>query len=594
MKKKRIQAVILASVMASASLAGCGSSSEGSDAASTTAASADTASTSAAADGTESTESTSSVDHSEEMEIEIYDVAANFQGVQSGWFAKIVKDKFNLTLNIIAPQVSGDASSLYQTRCASGDLGDIVILDNSDMAECIESGLIKDISAEYEGSTYLKNYDTQIKQFNQALGYDDSIYAIPCEMNNNGPTAYVEDVVYTMPRINWNLYKEAGSPELSNLDDLLNLLKTIQDAHPTNDAGDNAYAFSLWKDWDGTSIENVNQLTKWYGQEVNGSILLGTDGTITPLTDKDGAYYKMLKFLNTAQQMGLVDPDSATQDWNSACEKMKEGRVYLFWYSWQRPFYNTPEKGEQGDYYVGIPVGDMSVYQASDTYYGDGRVFGVGSQVTDEQYARIMEFLDWYASPESCEYQQSGTTPLIYTVNDDGTFTLTDDGFNRFTTDITVPDELGGGLWGDGNNQINQWIVGAVDTDPNTGEPYGSDYWSSTIEKNQTQTTEEWAEQFGADNEVKYFEASGQLSPIPSINVPLESDSTDIALDRSQCGTEICNDSWKMIYATSDEEFDTMWDEMCTQLEGLGWDELVEFDTQKYQVVVDARNAAQQ
>ena len=31
---------------------------------------------------------------------------------------------------------------------------------------------------------------------------------------------------------------------------------------------------------------------------------------------------------------------------------------------------------------------------------------------------------------------------------------------------------------------------------------------------------------------------------------------------------------------------------MCTQVEGFGWDELVAFDKEKYQVVVDARNAA--
>ena len=115
-------------------------------------------------------------------------------------------------------------------------------------------------------------------------------------------------------------------------------------------------ALPIWPDWDNTSIENVNQLTKWYGQEVNGSILLGTDNSITPLTDKDGAYYKMLKFLYKANQMGLVDPDSATQDWNAACDKMRQGRVHLFWYNWQYGFWNSPAKGEARQNYRGIPL----------------------------------------------------------------------------------------------------------------------------------------------------------------------------------------------------------------------------------------------
>ena len=61
----------------------------------------------------------------EPMTLEIYDVAANYQGLQGGWFAKVIKDKFNIELNIIAPQVSGDGDALYQTRCASGNLGDM-------------------------------------------------------------------------------------------------------------------------------------------------------------------------------------------------------------------------------------------------------------------------------------------------------------------------------------------------------------------------------------------------------------------------------------------------------------------------------------
>ena len=43
----------------------------------------------------------------EPMILEVYSQPANFQGEQPGWTAKILKDKFNVTLNIIAPQVAG-------------------------------------------------------------------------------------------------------------------------------------------------------------------------------------------------------------------------------------------------------------------------------------------------------------------------------------------------------------------------------------------------------------------------------------------------------------------------------------------------------
>ncbi len=536
------------------------------------------------------------VNHDDTLTIEVYDVAANYQGMQTGWYAKEIKDRFNIELNIVAPQVSGDAASLYQTRCASGDLGDIIILDNADMQDCVDVGLIADISEDLPNYENIMKYEEQINLFNDAMNEaigKEGIYAIPAEMNSNGPTEYKEDTVYTMPRLEWDHYAEVGAPEMKNLDDLLDTLKKIQDAYPTNEAGDKTYGLSLWPDWDNTSIENVNQLTKWYGQEVNGSILLGTDNSITPLTDKDGAYYKMLKFLYKANQMGLVDPDSATQDWNAACDKMRQGRVHLFWYNWQYGFWNSPEKGEQRQNYRGIPVEDLNIYQASDTYYGDGRAWAIGSTVSDEDKARILEFMDWLCSPEGLTMQHIGQEGFVYTVNDDGTYTLTDVGMTRFADDPQVPEELGGGSWNDGNNQVNQWLVAGIEMNPVTGETFSSDYWASFIEKNNTATNKEWTEKFGSDTEVDYLKDNGMLNPVPSVNLALAIDTTDIALIRSQCGDQIKTTSWKAIFAADDAEFDQMWDDMCTTLEGLGWDQLVEFDTEKYQPVIDAREAAE-
>ena len=537
------------------------------------------------------------VDHSELLQLEVYDVAANFQGIQTGWYAKEIKDRFNIELNIIAPQVSGDGNSLYQTRCASGDLGDIIILDNADMQDCVDVGLIMDISADLPNYPNLMKYEPQITKFNTALNEvlgNTGTYAIPAEMNSNGPTEYMEDTVLSMPRLAWDYYTEIGAPEMNNLDDLLNVLKQIQDAHPTNEAGDKAYALSLWPDWDNTSIENVNQMTKWYGQEVNGSVLIGCDNTITPLTDKEGAYYKMLNFLYKANQMGLVDPDSATQDWNAACDKMRQKRVHLFWYNWQYGFWNSPEKGEARENYRGIPINDMVQFQTSDYYYGDGRVWGIGSTVSEDEKARILEFFDWLCSPEGLTMQHIGQKDFIYTVNEDGTYTLTDEGMTRFATDLQVPEELGGGNWNDGNNQVNQWLVAAVEMNPETGETVTSDYWASYLEANNTATNKEWTERFGAANEVEYLKEHGQLEIVPSVNLSLAIDDTDTALIRSQCGDLIKDTSWKAIFAADDAEFEALWDDMCETLDGLGWDMLVEFDTAKYQPVIDARIAAVQ
>ena len=117
-------------------------------------------------------------------------MAANYQGLQTGWFGKILKDEFNLVLNIIAPQVSGDGEALYQTRTAAGNLGDIILLDNADMVECVDVGLVADISGDIQNYPNLMKYWEQIEMFNEGIG--DGVWAIPTEMNTNGPTAVVK------------------------------------------------------------------------------------------------------------------------------------------------------------------------------------------------------------------------------------------------------------------------------------------------------------------------------------------------------------------------------------------------------------------
>ena len=121
MRRKRLASLALAAVMtASAILAGCGQgestqapANSGTEPAAQTSAGEEGGTETASAQGAAPV-----VSHDTELTIEIYDKAANYQGIQAGWFGKVLKDKFNIQLNIIAPQVSGDANSLYQTRSA--------------------------------------------------------------------------------------------------------------------------------------------------------------------------------------------------------------------------------------------------------------------------------------------------------------------------------------------------------------------------------------------------------------------------------------------------------------------------------------------
>ena len=580
--KKRVVALLLSLTMVAAMLAGCGNN----------AASTDKTSTATTSTEKKTDNGDSSAASDETLVVEVYDEAANYQGTQTGWFAKVVKDRFNIELNIIAPQVAGDA--VYQTRTATGNLGDIVLLDPGHFVDCVNAGLIKDISGEIKNCSNLMEFDKQITTYNSGISTTGAVYGIPCEMTNTSPTSFSDDVIYSSPMLRWDLYSAVGAPDIKDLDGLLDTIKLIQDAYPTNESGDPAYGFSLWPDWDNNDgmigIANVVQLTTWYGEKIKGAAILTTDDKFIPLTDKNGTYYKMLKFLWKANQMGLVDPDSGSQNWDAACAKMSAGQVYTFWYSWQVGFWNTTERLADGKGMIFIPVEDQYYYTTSDTYYGSGRIFGVGSGVEGEKYDRIMKFLDWYASPEGVTFQHNGIEGFNYEVGADGKFTILND--NALMDNLPVPEEYGGAGYSDGNNAINQWIVSSISINPNTGESYGNTHWSSWKAATATKTKNEWAARFGVQEPVDWMKAHNALLVRPSVSVSLPTEDADITVIRNQVGQEVKDDSWKMIFASSEAEFDAMWDEMTTNLDSLGFQDLYKFDVDKYTIELDAMKAA--
>ena len=530
----------------------------------------------------------------EPMEIVFFDDAANYNGEQTGWFAKVVLDRFNIKLNIIATQVIGD--EVFATRSADGDLGDIIIMDKSKFADVVKAGLVKDIGDKIGEIKSLQPFISQIDTFNHDfLGMEAGVYyGIPDQMTDTSPTTLTSEMVYSSPQLRWDLYKAIGMPEIKDENDLLDALAKIHEIHPTNEAGDPAYPLSLWPDWDNgdnmSGPANVVQLTTWWGDKLKGSAMLKPDFSFVKLYDKDSGYYKATKFINKAYQMGLVDPESFEQDWNSIHPKISSGRIDLIWYDWQPGFWNSQERMDNGTAFQMIPVTNFFYYADADTYYGGDRAWGIGSKVEGEKYDKIIEFLDWYASPEGLTFEHCGIEGLNYIVGEDGKFIPYKD--NALMDNLPVPEEYGGGGFNDGNNAINQWLLAAKCTNPNTGETYTSTFWASYIAKNMTQMKKEWQERFNADNPVDWLKKNNRVYISPNCAARIETDSDDIAVLRNTIDPRLAQLTWQLFKAESDEEFEAKWDEMVEEIEGLGYDELYKFDVAKWQVQVDAKIAA--
>lgn len=537
------------------------------------------------------------LDHSKPITLTVFNNAANYQGEQTGWYGKLIKDKFNITLNILAPQVAGD--QLYKTRTAAGDLGDLLIIDNSQLEELLPAGLIMDLTDKLKNTKYLSQYvDKHFKPFNAAfdkVNPDGKIYALPTFTADTSPTTFSEELPYSSPILPWDYYKGVGAPKLNNLQDLLSVLKQMQAKYPKTPDGKPIVPITLWKDWDGGTgaMENVRWVSNWYGYEKPDStttIQLNAKGNIVPIIDDNSMYKKILQFYFDANQMGLVDPDSPTQDWNKVSEKLTNKQVLLQWYSWQRGFYNTIERGKNGDGNVAVPIADTRLIQSSDAYYGNGRVFAIGSKAKNPE--RIVEFMDWLCSPEGLRYYTNGFEGFNYEKTPDGKFKLTEIGQVAFQKNTPVPDQYGGGGYQDGQSKINTMIMSDFVKDPDTKEFYNNTYWSSTLEANKTALTIDWQKTYNAVNATDYYLKNNMIDVVPNINTSLGSDSSDIKNKRSQISDYVKNTSWKMVFAKNQAEFDQLWTKMQKDVEGLGWKDVLAADTVKAQKIVKMRAEA--
>ncbi|GAA1862216.1 ABC transporter substrate-binding protein [Myceligenerans crystallogenes] len=526
--------------------------------------------------------------------VDVFDGLANYQGMQGGWFGKIVEEKFNMKLNIIAPNVAGGGDTLYNTRVSGGDLGDLIVVDRGEkMDELVEGGLLADMSP-YVGS--MKNvgrYDAAVDYLNEGK---EGVYGIPTQLSEVKPTEPSEGVDPTFgPFLRWDYYAELGYPEIDTLEDLLPILKDMQDAHPEADNGKPAYAISLFKDWDGNMMVMGKQPTTLYGYDELGFVLAKADGSdYQSIIDSDSEYVRALRFYHEANQLGIVDPESTTQNYDTMFSKYQNGQVLLSWWPWLgQSAYNTEQNMADGKGFMIAPLQDQQVFSYGAAVYGAKQIVGIGSKAEDP--ARLAAFIDWLYSPEGVQASASetmgaaGPEGLTWEKGENGPE------FTEFGREAIleggadVPAEWGGGSYKDGVSTLNFSAVLPIDEDPDTGVPYNYKFWPSYQESASNPLTEDWSEKMGgAPTTMEYLRSNDMLLVAPGSSYAAPADPSEIETIRNQVKASIVEYSWKMSFAKDDAEFESLLAEMQETAKGLGYDQVLEFDMAN----AEAQNAA--
>lgn len=532
----------------------------------------------------EATTASADGQYAETITIDVFDGLANYMGIQEGWFAKIVKDKFNMELNIIAPNVAGNGDTLYQTRTAAGDLGDLIVADNGQQYnELVQAGLLYDATELYENMENLQRFDAAVQNVNADA---DGLYGFPTSVSSLASTDPSEglDLNYGA-YIRWDLYADLDYPEIATLEDLLPVLKEMQEANPTTESGQKVYGFSLFGDWDGNFMNNAKQILTLYGYDELGFVLAKADGSdYQGILDSDSEYVRALNLYFEANQMGLVDPESTTQNYDTLFAKFQNGQVLYSWWPWLgQAAFNTTTNLNDGKGFMLAPIQDQTIFSYGAEVYGGKQFIGIGSNAEDPE--RIAAFIDWLYSPEgvlsnaSQTAGSSGPEGLTWELVD-GVPTLTEFGEQALLDgNADVPEEFGGGTYKDGVSALNVNTVLPIDVNPETGYPYAYTMWESYIEENTNPVKDDWSENMGgALSTVEYLRENDQILVAPGASYVAPEDSSEISTLRNQVKSTVVEYSWRMIFAKDEAEFDSLLAEMQEIAIGLGYEQVLEVD----------------
>lgn len=473
--------------------------------------------------------------YEEFLTVDVYAPEADGTGIQTGWYAELLKEKFNMQFNY----------------CDSPDGCDLIICNGEDgtLGELIAAGALCDISTLLAGKEVMTFRDA-IGQLNDSVG-EAGIYAVPGKLSRLAEETPEEEYEPGYgPYVRWDVYEEIGYPEMNDPASLLRVLKRLQEACPAAENGNKTYALSFSRT-DGDSIlDRAISLEGLY----DNNFFADKD-----LLAEDSWYISVLRFLNEAYREGLVDPDSAAQDRNALIQKYKQGEIlFSFEPSVALPAYNTQENMDAGKGFMLAPVKNLKIFSAGVNPYGDyTAVIAVGSTAKDP--VRMVDFIDWLYSPEgimsSCTQtiKAAGPQGLTWEVKD-GIPVLTDFGWQAMAEeDPPVPEEWGQGTWAEGVCRLNYYPVVTVEVSP-SGYTYNYTLWDSYREGKSTLLEKNWqAHMGGALTSLEYLQKR-KLLVVESI----------AAITRQET---IVDYSWKMIYAEDEGEFEAIYERLSETME---------------------------
>jgi putative aldouronate transport system substrate-binding protein len=487
-------------------------------------------------------------------------------GVQEGYYwTEILKEDLGIALEFVPSTPEN-----VQAYLASGDIPDIAMFGSAtDLETAIKAGLLvnyDDHKARLPNLFANGGAMPQYMRDNMSAG-TGGFYGIRVFITNKPSKIGTNNMG---PYLRWDYYKELGMPEIVEFEDYLPVLKTMVDRHPVTESGQKVYGISLWSSWDnGQKMAAAYYPMQLMGQFSPGGYLevdLRT-GASRSMLDDDSYYRRVLKFYFNANQMGILDPESITQRWETFLEKGTAGRNLFALQIYGMGNFDTPEKAAQGIGFRLVPFKNEQIYSwVAPNYVGSRGGLAVSKKTKNLE--KSLAFIDYYSSYDGIWQLYNGRKGVKWDLDEKGEPYLTELGW-RIKEGAEFPN---GGKNNDGTALSTQEpVISYRAIHPVYKRRIDTEDWIKTdFAPKDTALVTDWKKAMNAEDYVDYFTRNKMLVEPPFAPMSVAPD--DIQLLTQRVGEVVQPASWKMVYAKNEAEFNAIWAEMVSQAKGIGVD----------------------
>lgn len=585
MKKKKILSMLLATVMVAGSLAGCGSSGD------TQSTSTDT-STGSKTENTTGTEAASTeaaveenLDYQYGLDTTFHSddpVTYSFFFSDASWYPMVdtwktegvfkkIEEVTNVTLDITSID-SGDYNQKVALMINAGEAA-YIIPKTYDESPYVDGGAIVPIS---DYTQYMPYFTDFVEKYNMQddlktiTKSDGKFYRLPGMLE-----APVQDYTFMIRK---DLFDAAGVdvPAIEKdwtWDDLYDALVKVK-AYMVSEGmiKESDYVWSdLWcgsEVTDGSGGNLLKLMASAYDVQAGWAIGNGMlyDSTkdewyFGPTSDNFKAY---LSEVTKYVQGGILDPETFTQDNQTACNKFYRGETAILsvnrsqYTSWLANLDENLGAGNYETYLCLLPRGEKTNYLPENSRLENGVMISKRAldELGEEGFIKMIRFVDWlFYSHEAYNLTKWGVEGETYQVNADGTKSLMD-GY-----------QCGGlGIAGDESD---------IDIRLQWGYAGGNFYYGGTIA--------EMTDNFNPDimDFVNRITAARDIKPLDPSYVADEEENEQLNLWKTPLIDNV--NTWTLQFATGVKNVDADWDAYVASCEGLNSITMADYINEIYQ-----------